>query len=241
MINILRILGEVMIRKKLVGLLCIVAFTFGFISCGQEKKDDSKDKASIEESNNLESSNEDKKDDDKNDQEEETEKDEEEENESTNESEEVSSDSNLLKGYGHYMKAPEQWEEVDRELIEQLFGEISVSVKGAWMLDEIGSNVTIVTERNELLSFNNYVDISQKNITSQEDFEDMKEIEYKTINDVDIALLDYTAKDETRSVKIQQVIFSADKDIFIITLTNGTNSEDIQKSFDEFINTLKKI
>ena len=221
-------------KKKLIGLICVLAITSSFIACGGDKKDDISSKAEASDNIEVEES---EKDDAKKKGEKETEK-ETAKNKLEEEEEKASSDKKHLEEFGLDIEIPSKWELLSDDMIEAMGGNATgANLIGLWIVDELtGANFAIATDNTapdaSLADYRVGVELI---LGSQEGIEPI--INEKKYGDVEALEVRY----KNIGVNITQIVIKSEKDFVLIMYTEPADKESNFKEFEKVIESLKEI
>ncbi|MGL4760974.1 MAG: hypothetical protein ACRCWG_05875 [Sarcina sp.] len=235
-------------KRKLIGLMCVLAITASFVACGGEKKEDATSKTEIAKDSDTE----DKEDkDSKSDKKDEKEKEESEKVDSENEEDEdtekekSNNSENPLSKFGYNIKIPKGWNPLPKKEVDLIAGpQLKDFMVGMWAKHPTsGPNFAIMVNDNTAISdLVAYKELMETVLNEIENVSKgvLTDENYGGIDVLKIESVEFNTQ-KNKFLKVTQNIMEKDGGFIVITLTDDSNENVGLEDFEEMMGTLKKI
>lgn len=226
-------------KRKLIGLMCVLAITSSFIACGGDKKDDSSGKTEVSEESGDEGEEEKKDKKDKKD-ENESEENKGKESEADEENEKVSSD-NVLADYGLGIEIPSKWTKLPESFVEAAGGgSVSANILGMWSVElTTGATFGIATEGGAAgITLSKYKDAMK--VVLEGAGKEVKAND-KKCGDVDAIELKYSETQNGIEFEVTQVMMISGDDVIMIMLSEPTDKDSNIDKFEEVLESIEEL
>ncbi|MGL4450574.1 MAG: hypothetical protein ACRCTZ_05210 [Sarcina sp.] len=217
-------------KRKFIGLICVLAIISSFIACGEDKENDLIKKTKTEVTQQEKGKEEEEKNDKLD-----------EEDDKSKDDEEKVKEENVLADYRFEIKVPEKWTRLPDSLVEAAGGgSVGANILGMWSVEmTTGATFGIATES------------GARGITLEQYKEAMKivletagkdvEAKDRTFGNIDAIELKYVETQSAITFEITQVLIISDDNVIMIMLSEPENKDSNASEFEKVLGTLKEI